>query len=200
MQSAVPIGIGGMIALVGIDAETAKAIAKEASHYGIVEVCNFNSPKQIVLGGELKALEKASEIAKEKGAKRVVNLPVSAPFHTSMLKPAEEGLKTALSQIQVHEMAIPVISNVDGRIVRSEDAITEYLAKQVTSAVQWIDCIESMKKMGIDTLIEIGPGTALAGFVAKIDRSIKVLSIVDLESLEAAVSYIESSDAYKRAI
>lgn len=200
MQSAVPIGVGGMIALVGVDAATANQIAERASEFGIVEVCNYNSPKQIVLGGELVALEKAAEIAKENGAKRVIPLPVSAPFHTSMLAPAEEGLKSALKNIELHTMRIPVISNVDGRIVGSEDSIPEYLAKQVTSSVKWIDCIESMKAMGIDTLIEIGPGTALAGFVAKIDRSIKVLSVHNLETLEEAVSYIASTDAYQRAI
>lgn len=200
MQAAVPIGVGGMTALVGIDSESAKQIADEASKHGIVEVCNFNSPKQIVLGGELRALEIAGEIAKEKGAKRVMPLAVSAPFHTSMLKRAEVQLREVLKDTPIHEMKIPVISNVDGRIVRSEEAIPEYLATQVTSSVKWIDCIESMKAMGIETLIEFGPGKALSGFVAKIDRSIKVMTIHDVESLENAVNYIKSSDAFERAI
>jgi [acyl-carrier-protein] S-malonyltransferase len=200
MQEAVPMGVGGMVAVMGLSVEATEALAAEASKYGTVEVCNYNSPKQIVLGGALEALEKVPELAKAAGAKRALPLPVSAPFHTSMLKPAEEKLAEVLKDIDFKEMQIPVITNVDGRIVSSEDHIPAYLAKQVTSAVRWIECIESMKAMGIDTIVEFGPGKALSSFIAKIDRSIKVLSINDPASLEDAVAYFASEHAEERAI
>lgn len=200
MQNAVPFGIGGMTALTGVTPETVAEIVAEASAFGIVEVCNFNSTQQIVLGGELAALEKAGEIAKEKGAKRIVPLAVSAPFHTSMLSKAETELAEVLETVSFEKMNTPVISNVDGRIVSSEERIKHYLAKQVTSAVQWVDCIKSMKMMGIDTLVEFGPGNALSSFVAKIDRSIKVLSIHNLESFHEAISYFKDQSDLHKAI
>lgn len=189
MQDAVPFGIGGMTAIVGLSPEETEDVAVKASEHGIVEVCNYNSPKQTVIGGELKALEIAAEIAKEKGAKRVLSLPVSAPFHTSMLAKAQENLAIELENINIHEMNVPVISNVDGRIVASEALIKETLAKQVTSSVRWIECVESMKMIGIDTIVEFGPGDALSAFIGKIDKSIKVISIHNLESLNKAISY-----------
>ena len=199
MQQAVPMGVGGMVAVMGLSVEDTEAVAEEASAFGIVEVCNYNSPKQIVLGGELKALEKVEAIAKGKGAKRALSLPVSAPFHTSMLQPAEEQLTVELANVNFKEMKIPVISNVDGRIVSSEAHIPNYLAKQVTNAVRWIECIESMSSMGIDTIVEFGPGNALSGFISSINKNIKVLSITDIESLENAVNYL-SSQTQEKAI
>lgn len=200
MQEAVPFGLGGMTALVGLSPETADEIATEASKFGIVEICNYNAPNQIVIGGELTALEKAHELAKEAGAKRVIPLPVSAPFHTSMLHPAEQKLSTELSNVDFHEMKIPVITNVNGRIVSNSDDIPHYLSKQVTSSVRWIECIQSMKHMGIDTIIEFGPGNALSSFVSKIDKSIKVLSIYDLSSLYDVVDYLNKQNALVEAI
>lgn len=200
MQEAVPIGVGGMIALINTDVETAELIAEEASVKGIVEVCNYNSPKQIVLGGALEALEYATTLATEKGVRRVLNLPVSAPFHTSMLKPAEEKLSALFENTRFYNMEIPVISNVNGRIVPSLDAVPNTLATQVTSSVRFIDCIESMKQMGIEYLIEFGPGQALSGFVSKIDKSIKVISIYDIPSFEAAIHTVNELLGVEKAV
>lgn len=200
MQDAVPLGVGGMTALMGLSPEEAEHVVEQASAHGTVEICNYNAPNQIVIGGHLSALEMAHEIAKDKGAKRVIPLPVSAPFHTSMLKPAEDNLSQALEGVNFHPMKVPVITNVNGRIVSSEDEIPMYLSKQVTHSVRWIDCIESMKHMGIDTLVEFGPGNALSSFVAKIDKSIKVLSIHDLESLYNVVDTIKNHNALEQAI
>ncbi len=200
MQEAVPIGVGGMIALVGASVETAEAIAREASNAGCVEVCNYNSPKQTVLGGALDALAHAKAIATEKGVRRVIDLPVSAPFHTSMLADAETNLRKTFETTRFYNMETPVISNVDGRIVASEKAIAETLARQVTSSVRWIDCIDSMKKMGIETIVEFGPGKALSGFIGKIDRSIKVISIYDMPSLKEAVDTLKTLKEVKKAI
>ena len=193
MQDAVPFGVGGMSAIVGLSPEKTEEVAELASAHGIVEVCNYNSPKQIVIGGDLKALEIAGEIAKEKGARRVLPLPVSAPFHTSMLVKAQENLATELEDVNIYDMTVPVISNVDGRIVSSESLIKGILAKQVTSSVRWIECIESMKSIGIDTIVEFGPGNALSSFISKIDKSIKVVSIYDLESLNKAIAYFNEA-------
>lgn len=200
MQEAVPLGVGGMLALVSADVETTKAIVHEASAHGIVEICNYNSPKQIVIGGELKALEHAAVIAKEKGVKRAMPLPVSAPFHTSMLRPAEEQLRALFNHSRFHNMDVPVISNVDGRIVSSTESIPESLAKQVTSSVKWIDCIESMYHMGIDTLVEFGPGQALSSFVAKINKDINVFSIYDVESLKQTISALSDLINTEKAV
>lgn len=200
MQKAVPLGVGGMSALMGLSPEEAETVANQASEFGIVEVCNYNAPNQIVIGGELKALEMAHDFAKNAGAKRVIPLPVSAPFHTSMLKPAEEQLAVELEMISFNEMKIPVLTNVNGRIVSSEDEIPSYLSKQVTSAVRWIECIESMKHMGIDTIIEFGPGNALSAFVSKIDKSLKVLSIYDLNSLYDVADFIKKQSSLEEAI
>lgn len=200
MQEAVPLGVGGMTALMGLTPEEAEVIATKASEYGIVEVCNYNAPNQIVIGGALGALEVAHELAKEAGARRVIPLPVSAPFHTSMLKPAEEQLAKELENVTLHEMKIPVLTNVNGRIVSSEDEIPSYLSKQVTSSVRWIECIESMKHMGIDTIIEFGPGNALSAFVSKIDKSLKVLSIYDINSLYDVVDFIKKQSSLEEAI
>ncbi len=197
MQDAVPFGVGGMSAVVGLSPEDTEEVAKLASEHGVVEVCNYNSPKQIVLGGELKALEIAGEIAKEKGAKRVLPLPVSAPFHTSMLIKAQENLATELEKVKISDMKVPVISNVDGRIVASESLIKETLAKQVTSSVRWIECVESMKSIGIDTIVEFGPGNALSAFIGKIDKSIKVVSIYDMDSFEKAIAYFNEQSIGK---
>lgn len=200
MQEAVPVGYGGMRAITGLNPDLLNELIEEASAYGIIEISNINSPKQVVIGGEIGALEKASELALDKGAKRVVPLSVSAPFHTSMLKKAEVQLEAALENVQISQMDCPVVANINGRIIASESLIPEYLAKQVTSTVQWTKCIESMKSMGIDTLIEFGPGTALSGFVAKIDRSIKVLSINDMESLNKTIQFIREAEELDQAI
>ena len=165
MQDAVPLGVGGMTAIMGLTADEVTDIANRASETGVVEVCNYNAPNQIVIGGHLPALEVAGALAKEAGAKRVIPLPVSAPFHTSLLKRAEELLLKELETTEFQKMNMPVISNINGRIVSSSEDIPVYLAKQVTHAVRWIECIESMKFMGIDTLIEFGPGNALSSFV-----------------------------------
>lgn len=200
MQDAVPLGVGGMTALMGLSPEEAEAIVARASEFGTVEICNYNAPNQIVIGGQLTALEMAHEFAKEAGARRVIPLAVSAPFHTSMLKPAEDNLAKEMKSVMFYDMKVPVLTNVNGRIVSSVEEIPSYLAKQVTSSVRWIDCIESMKKMGIDTLVEFGPGNALSAFVSKIDKSIKVLSIYDLESLYATVEAIKQTTTLETAI
>lgn len=183
MQEAVPVGVGTMAAILGLSKEETKAACEEARELGVVEPANFNCPGQIVIAGEVKAVERASELALQKGAKRALPLQVSGPFHTSMLKPAAEKLSAELENIEIQEPKVSVITNVTADFVTKEN-LKENLTKQVMSSVLWEDTVLRMIEMGVDTFIEIGPGKALGGFVKKVDRKLNVMNIEDLKSLE----------------
>lgn len=193
MQEEVPIGVGGMAAIFGLDRDSVIKACDFSKEQGIVEVANFNSHEQIVIAGEIKALEMASCIAKELGAKRVIPLSLSAPFHTSMLKGAGEKLYRELEKINVKGMKIPVMTNVTGGYIKDKDSIKDLLRKQVSSSVLWEDTIKNMIKDGIDTFVEIGPGRTLCGFVKKIDRSVKALNVEDLSSLNKTLRELKGA-------
>jgi len=192
MQEAVPVGFGGMSAVLGLEENIIKEICNEVNNEGIVELANLNCPGQIVIAGEIKALEKASQLCKEKGAKKVVQLPLSAPFHTSMLKTAAEKLSVELDKIEFNSMKIPVITNVTGDYINENENIKNILKLQIMSSVRWEDTIRTMIRDGVDTFIEIGPGKTLNGFVKKIDRGLKILNVEDISSLENAVKNLKS--------
>ena len=183
MQEAVPIGVGTMAAIMGLERHDVLDCCKEASNVGIVEAANFNCPGQIVVAGQISAIEKVVELSKEKGAKRSIILPVSAPFHCSLLKKAQENLAIELKDIQINDIKIPVVSNVTADYVENKDAVKDLLIKQVISPVYWEDSINKMIADGIDTFVEIGPGRVLSGFVKKISKDVSVLNVEDLESL-----------------
>lgn len=183
MQEAVPVGIGTMAAILGLEDEVVIECCKEASADGIVEPANFNCPGQVVVAGEVKAVEKAAQLCKEKGAKRALMLPVSAPFHCSMLKPAGERLKAELEKINLSDMKIPVVTNVTAEYVIDKSMVKDLLVKQVSSSVLWGQSIRKMLDDGVDTFVEIGPGKTLSGFVRKISREAKTLNVEDIESL-----------------
>jgi [acyl-carrier-protein] S-malonyltransferase len=189
MQEAVPAGIGTMAAVLGLGAEEVKAICLEAKSFGIVEPANFNCPGQIVIGGEIEALKAATEKAKEKGAK-VIPLSVSAPFHTSMLKPASEKLEEELKSIELGEIKVPIITNVTSDYVSDKNEIKELLRRQVMSSVLWEDTIRRMLEAGVDIFVELGPGKVLSGFIKKIDRKVTVINIDDLNSLGKALEIL----------
>lgn len=184
MQEAVPLGVGSMVAILGLSREQVLDACAQAREEGVVEPANFNCPGQIVISGEAKAVEKAQAIAIELGAKRAVPLAVSAPFHCSLLVSAGEKLKAELEQVELHEMKVPVVANVNGEIVPSVDYVRESLYKQVSSPVLWEDCVRTMIGKGVDTFVEIGPGKVLSGFIKKIDKNVKTLNVEDLASLE----------------
>lgn len=190
MQEAVPQGIGTMAAILGLKDSAVQEVCREASSYGIVEPSNYNCPGQIVIGGEIPAVEKAMEMAKEKGALKTVMLSVSAPFHTSMLKPASDKLEKEIEKIQFGELDIPVIANISGDYIKHQN-IKQNLVKQVMSPVLWEKTIRKMIDDEVDTFIEIGPGKVLSGFVKKIDRKKKVLNIEDMKSLEKVLEYFQ---------
>ncbi len=184
MQEEVPVGKGAMAAILGMQADDVREVCKIASEKGIAEPANFNCPGQITVAGEVAAVEYACEVAKEKGAKRAKMLPVSAPFHCSMLKGAGEKLEKELENVTVRSMNIPLISNVTADYVKSQDDIKPYLVRQVSSSVLFEDSLRRMLDEGVDTFIEIGPGKALSGFVKKINPDVTILNVEDVASLE----------------
>ncbi|ABN52169.1 MAG TPA: [acyl-carrier-protein] S-malonyltransferase [Hungateiclostridium thermocellum] len=183
MQEAVPVGVGTMAAIIGLDSEAVKECCKKASSEGIVEPANFNCPGQITVAGEVKAVEKALEIAKEMGAKRAMLLAVSAPFHCSMLKPAGDKLAAELERVTLGDMQIPVVTNVTAEYIIDKDKVKDLLIRQVSSSVLFEDSIRNMIEDGVDTFVEIGPGKVLSGFVKKINKEMKTLNVEDIESL-----------------
>jgi len=183
MQQAVPAGEGTMAAIMGLDREPLMEGLTEASTVGVVEAANFNCPGQIVIAGKTAAVEKACEILKAKGAKRAMVLPVSAPFHSSMLKPAGVKLAEELENVQVNDMKIPVITNVNADVIKTKDEIKENLIRQVSSSVLWEDSVVRMLNEGVGTFIEVGPGKALSGFIKKIDKEATILNVEDMASL-----------------
>jgi [acyl-carrier-protein] S-malonyltransferase len=190
MQEAVPAGVGSMAAILGLGRAELLEVCEQAKEYGIVEPANFNCPGQIVISGEVKAVEKASALALEKGAKRAVPLAVSAPFHCSMLTSAGEMLEVEMENIDVQSMGIPVVTNISGEIVQ-EGHVRQTLVQQVSNSVLWEDCIQTMIALGVDTFIEIGPGKVLSGFIKKIDKNVTTLNVEDLASLEATLKVLK---------
>jgi len=183
MQEAVPIGKGTMAAIIGLEREQVIEICREASDEGVVEAANFNCPGQIVVAGEVKAVNKAIELARSKGAKKAVMLAVSAPFHCSLLKPAAENLAKELENILLKDIKIPIVSNVNADFVNESNKVKDLLIRQVNSPVLWEDCIKKMINSGVDTFVEVGPGKTLSSFVKKIDKSLKVSNVEDTETL-----------------
>lgn len=187
MQEAVPAGKGTMAAIIGLSTDEVAEACREASCAGIVEPANLNCPRQIVVAGEVAAVDKCCEIAKSKGARRAVRLAVSAPFHCSMLAPAGERLSAELEKVHISDLKIPLITNVTADYVESTDRIKPYLIRQVSSPVRWEDSIRRMIADGIDTFVELGPGTALCGFVRRIDKQKRVFNVEDIASLNATL-------------
>jgi len=183
MQEAVPFGIGAMAVIIGLENNDVIECCKDASQFGVVEPTNFNCPGQVAIAGEVAAVEKATELCKEKGAKRAMLLPVSAPFHCSLLIPAGEKLASELANITLNDMKIPVVTNVTAGCVTDKNAVKDLLVRQVSNSVLWENCIRTMLDKGVDTFIEIGPGKVLSGFLKKIDKDVKILNVENLESL-----------------
>lgn len=172
MQAAVPVGIGAMAALLGLDFETARAVADEAAQGEVCQAANDNDPGQVVVSGHKAAVERAVEIAKGKGAKRAVLLPVSAPFHCALMGPAADAMQAALADITIQAPAVPVVANVRAQSVTDPEQIAELLVQQVTGSVRWRESVMWMAAQGVDQMWEIGAGKALSGMVRRIDKSI----------------------------
>ena len=188
MQDAVPVGVGAMAAILGLDAQAVRdgcQAAAEASGE-VVEAVNFNDPKQTVIAGSKAGVDKACEMLKAAGAKRALLLAVSAPFHSSLMKPAAERLQAALEKVTLHAPSIPVVNNVDVATPVDAAAIRDALVRQAAGAVRWVEVVESLKVRGMTHVIECGPGKVLAGMVKRIDGTLVTGSIHDPASLAEA--------------
>lgn len=185
MQRAVPVGEGAMAAILGLDFDAVRAAAEEAAEDQVCTPANDNAPGQIVVSGHTAAVERAIKIAKEKGAKRGMLLPVSAPFHCSLMQAAADEMAEALSEITINAPAVPVIANVTADPVSDPDAIRDLLVQQVTGAVRWRECIGTMAGLGVDRLVEVGAGKVLSGLARRIDRSLESVSLQEAEGIDA---------------
>lgn len=187
MQQAVPEGQGAMAAILGLDDNAVKTICIDAADEQVVEAVNFNSPGQVVIAGDVEAVTKATELAKEQGAKRALLLPVSVPSHCALMKPAAEKLAKALTDIPVHKTRIPVLHNVNVSAAVDEDEIKALLIQQLHNPVRWVETIQALSNTGVDKIVECGPGKVLAGLTKRIDKTITGLPVFDQRSLEKAV-------------
>lgn len=183
----------GMAAVLGLDRETLKKACEEASELGVVECTNFNCPGQIVISGDEAAVDKAGELAKAAGAKRVLPLKVSGPFHTSLMAPAGDALRERFQTVDFHEMEVPVLFNCLGDLKGENDTIPNLLERQVQSSVYLEDTIRRLKELGVDTVVEIGPGRALSGFVRKTAKAIKCYPVETAQELEAAIAALKGA-------
>lgn len=191
MQAAVPVGTGAMAAVLGLSDDDVREVCREAAGSEVVEAVNFNAPAQVVIAGHKAAVERACELAKGRGAKRALLLPVSAPFHSSLLKPASDVLRTALDGVTINVPSIPVINNVDVAQLSDPAAIRDALVRQAWYPVRWVETIQAMKAQGVTHIVECGPGKVLNGLSRRIDKDIVGLAIVDPASMQAALDLLQ---------
>ena len=193
MQEAVPVGEGAMAAVIGLTPDEIVAVCQnvEAECGEAVQAVNFNCPGQVVIAGATKAVDKAAEALKTAGAKRVISLPVSAPFHSTLMKPAAERLKEVLDKIEFRDAKFPVFANVTAEPVVKAEEIRALLVKQAASPVKWEMSMHRMIKEGVNTFVEVGPGKVLTGFTKKIDRGVNALNVEDMASLEKTLAYFK---------
>ncbi len=190
MQDAVPMGTGAMAAILGLDDDAVRQACVDAAQGEVVEAVNFNAPSQVVIAGHKAAVERAAERAKAAGAKRAVMLPVSAPFHSTLLAPAAERLAGFLREVALSAPAIPVLNNVDVATVSDPDAIRDALARQARSPVRWVETVRAIAAMGAATIIECGPGKVLNGLTRRIDGNLQGFAMVDAASLDESLKAV----------
>ena len=187
MQEAVPVGVGAMAAILGMDLDKVTAICNDAAQGEVCEPANINSPEQIVISGNTAAVERAAKLADERGAKKAKLLPVSAPFHCALMKPAQDRLEADLTAIRMQKPVYPVACNVDASLVTDEQRAGDTLLRQVTGSVKWDACVRLLISQGVDTFIEVGPGKVLWGLMRQIDRSRTALNVSDDATLTKAL-------------
>jgi len=184
MQEAVPVGTGGMAALIGPTVEEAQAICDEAAQNDVVSVANINSPGQVVIAGTAAGIARAIDVAKAKGRK-AIPLEVSAPFHCALMKPAEERLKPLLDDAQFKDLWVSLVSNVDASPIGTPTAVRNALIRQVVSPVRWVESVQKMIAMGVRRFVEVGPKNVLTGMIKRIDKTVELINVSDVASIEA---------------
>ncbi len=195
MQNAVPVGVGAMAAILGLDLETLKTACEEAAKSQVCSPANINSPSQVVIAGNVEAIDRAIEIVKERGAKRAVKLNVSAPFHCALMKPAQDKLTEDLREIDFRDLRFPLVENVSARENAKGERVRTALSEQVSSPVLWKDTIEYLIEKGVKTFIEVGAGKVLSGLVKQINRDVRCMNVEDSESLRNSLESLGSSES-----
>jgi [acyl-carrier-protein] S-malonyltransferase len=185
MQRAVPVGLGAMVALIGVELDAARAIAEAAAQGEVCAVANDNGAGQVVLSGHKTAIERAAAAAPAHGVKRATMLPVSAPFHCPLMAPAAREMEEALAEIRLGEPLVPLVANVTAAAVTDPDAIKRLLVEQVTGLVRWRECVLAMKEQGVDHIVELGAGKVLSGMARRIDRQLAVAALGSPAEIEA---------------
>jgi [acyl-carrier-protein] S-malonyltransferase len=193
MQAAVPVGSGGMAAILGLDDDQVRRLCAESAQNEVVEAVNYNAPAQVVIAGHKAAVERACERAREAGAKRALVLPVSAPFHSSLLEPAAKVLQNALAGVNLMPPQVPLVNNVDVASPADPEAIKDALVRQAWHPVRWVETLQAMKAQGVTHVVECGPGKVLAGLTKRIDRDLVGLSITDPASLDSVLETIKGA-------
>jgi [acyl-carrier-protein] S-malonyltransferase len=193
MQGAVPAGQGAMAAVLGLSLEEIEAACREAAQGEVVAPANINSPGQVVISGHATAVERAAELVKQRGAKRAVMLPVSAPFHCALMQQAQDRLAADLKAATFHPMNVPLVTNVDAEVIDSAEKARNALIRQVTGAVQWEKSMRALIERGVDTFVEVGPGKVLCGLMRQIDRAKTCINVEDPASLEKALAQRNST-------
>jgi [acyl-carrier-protein] S-malonyltransferase len=193
MQEAVPEGQGAMAAILNLDDAAVRAACEEAAQGEVVQAVNFNAPGQIVIAGHKAAVSRAMEACKARGAKRALPLPVSAPFHSSLMRPAADRLRRYLEELAVAAPAVPVVNNVDVAVRAQPAEIKDALVRQAASPVRWVESIQKMKELGVTHVLECGPGKVLAGTVKRIDGALQAYALADKASLEQALAALKAA-------
>jgi [acyl-carrier-protein] S-malonyltransferase len=195
MQEAVPVGIGAMAAILGMDAAKVTGVCKDSAQGEVCEPANLNSPEQIVISGNTAAVERAAKLADERGAKRAKLLPVSAPFHCSLMKPAQDRLEKDLNALKMQKPVYPVACNVEAELVTDDQRARDTLVRQVTGSVKWEQCMRLLIAQGVQTFIEIGPGKVLCALMRQIDRSKTCVNVSDDATLAKALESLAKTPA-----
>ena len=185
MQDAVPVGTGGMAALIGPTVDEARAICEEAAQGEVVSVANINAPGQIVIAGSKAGIDRAIEVAKKRGVRRALPLPVSAPFHCDLMKPAADRLEPILNEANFKDLWFSLVSNVDASPIGTPTAVRNALLRQVAAPVRWVESVQKMVGMGVKRFVEIGPGSVLTGLIKRIDPNVELINVSDVPTLEA---------------
>lgn len=188
MQEAVPVGVGAMAAILMLASDEVMKVCEEAAQGEVCQPANLNSPDQTVISGSKAAVERAAELAKKRGAKRAVMLPVSAPFHCALMQPAQDRLAADLAALHLHHPEIPVLCNVDVELVTTAEAARATLTRQVTGAVQWNRSMHKLIALGVKTFVEVGPGKVLSGLLRQIDKAQTSFNVENEESLQKAMN------------
>ena len=196
MQDAVPVGVGAMAAILTLPAEEVEKVCEESAQGEVCQAANLNSPDQIVISGNKAAVERAAALAKERGAKRAILLPVSAPFHCALMQPAQDRLAEDLHALTFNDSAVPVMCNVDAALVTTADQARNALVRQVTGAVQWLRSMRGLIALGVENFVEVGPGRVLCGLMKQIDKSRNFVNVEDPASLQKTLNHLGAASPH----